>query len=528
MPLRSRSTHVNRETSYTPIDAANHNLKSITAETHEKVGNVDESMTSGRTQLAVLKGKKDGRLVVVKVCDVLAFPPIPFSFDRPTDTQQTHPSLSSRRASIQSAILTQLHTHTITSTPIAQLLDHDITELSPNIIRLRELTTYYPGGDLHAFKLRHMQSAMLIGEKTLWHFARQLCAALAFLHNGPAAVSSNENAEAWKPILHNDMKPENVLLTPSQRGPKYAPDIKLTDFELASFLPSHSRTATSVTMPSSSSRSTPSNSPDSKESEREGSDAETPGGTEAYASPEYPHTSTKSDVWGLGATLYFAAVGKAPRTEQSPPHDTSHSRPSWPESTPLNERSPLTADPRALERKYAGLDYTSGQYSRRLAQFVGRAMDVDVQSRPEAAELLAGIKGKSGKAPKVAYLKRKMTVVDCDAVGFAGAGADAGLSVEKDAVCQGQPISPVDSGTTSIPRDSHPATPDTSNDVSSTDNKAPILRHVGKPAINATDDWTADWLDEQQARAQQSRTRRALRRVGYTLTPAAFRHRWEV
>ncbi|KAF2703318.1 kinase-like protein [Pleomassaria siparia CBS 279.74] len=71
-----------------------------------------------------------------------------------------------------------------------------------------------PGGALH------------IRESWLWQAFKQLAAAINYLHTGGGDSS-------WAPILHLDLKPSNVLLTPGFAGP----NIKVADFGSASCIP---------------------------------------------------------------------------------------------------------------------------------------------------------------------------------------------------------------------------------------------------------------------------------------------------
>jgi transcriptional regulator with GAF, ATPase, and Fis domain/tetratricopeptide (TPR) repeat protein len=86
-------------------------------------------------------------------------------------------------------------------------------------------------------------------------------------------------------ILHGDMKPSNVLVVPG--GPRQLPvSVRLVDFGLAGFL---------------------------------GRDTKAHQGTPGYAAPEVVKgwkADVASDLYGLGATLYHLAVGRAPYADE--------------------------------------------------------------------------------------------------------------------------------------------------------------------------------------------------------------------
>jgi len=85
-------------------------------------------------------------------------------------------------------------------------------------------------------------------------------------------------------VLHRDVTPNNVMLTA-------ADDAVLTDFGLARTTDDHTATATSVM------------------------------GTPGYAAPETYHgqrTDPRSDLYSLGAVLYFAATGRSPYGSGAP------------------------------------------------------------------------------------------------------------------------------------------------------------------------------------------------------------------
>jgi serine/threonine protein kinase len=168
---------------------------------------------------------------------------------------------------------------------------------------------YCDGGDLWDLNNQCIKHGVRIPKSLITHIFSSLSAALAYLHHGLILTSSGSlerkyipNAtNHWQPILHNDIKPENVFLRwpliPSASASTY-PDIVLADFGAAG-VESHIRG---------------------------------PRGTYKYSAPEVkeafnasrsltqrlPFTAadrsddivltTKSDIWGLGAVMKFLFV----------------------------------------------------------------------------------------------------------------------------------------------------------------------------------------------------------------------------
>jgi NIMA (never in mitosis gene a)-related kinase len=75
------------------------------------------------------------------------------------------------------------------------------------------LFEYLPALDL--YELRDSSYDLgrngIFSEKFMWSVYSQLCAALAFLHEGIGAPPGT-NSDWWKPILHRDIKIENVFI----------------------------------------------------------------------------------------------------------------------------------------------------------------------------------------------------------------------------------------------------------------------------------------------------------------------------
>jgi serine/threonine protein kinase len=169
---------------------------------------------------------------------------------------------------------------------------------------------YCGGGDLCDLNNQCIKHGIRIPKSLITHIFISLSAALAYLHHGLTLTSSGSlehkylhNAtNHWQPILHNDIKPENIFLrwplVPSSSTSIY-PDIVLADFGAAGV-----------------------------ESHVKG-----PRGTYKYSAPEvkeafnastsiirrFPFAAvdrsnnnmvltTKSDIWGLGAVMRFLFV----------------------------------------------------------------------------------------------------------------------------------------------------------------------------------------------------------------------------
>ena len=121
--------------------------------------------------------------------------------------------------------------------------------------------------------------AQLLGEgrsfsvNELVRWGMQLCSALSYLHN--------QNPT----IIHGDIKPGNIMLTPTG-------DICLIDFNISFFLEDREVLGYS-------------NGYSSPEQYIVVSDRQTPGKI-----PDYACIDGKSDIYSLGATMYFMATGK--------------------------------------------------------------------------------------------------------------------------------------------------------------------------------------------------------------------------
>ena len=151
-----------------------------------------------------------------------------------------------------------------------KLIDYAVAEGS-----LVTIYEFYGGGDLVSWLPSKYERP---SESFIWCIFFQLADVLSYLHEGFDYKNPYSTALDWRPVIHCDIKPENIFLRGVQRGNPY-PSIVLGDFGLATLCP-----------------------------------GTTYGGTRPYQSPELDRTgNTKaSDVWALGATIHELVHGYTP------------------------------------------------------------------------------------------------------------------------------------------------------------------------------------------------------------------------
>ena len=131
---------------------------------------------------------------------------------------------------------------------------------------------------------KHLLRRGAMPEGHAWHIALQVCHALSY---------ANELG-----IIHRDIKPGNLILTSAPQGtsvPKQVPFVKIADFGLARF--KEQPVEANITMDASVS------------------------GTPFYMSPEQisaKELDHRSDIYGLGATIWHLITGQPPITGDSP------------------------------------------------------------------------------------------------------------------------------------------------------------------------------------------------------------------
>jgi serine/threonine-protein kinase len=164
---------------------------------------------------------------------------------------------------------------------------------------------YVPGQDLHQVVQQAHREQRFLDQREVLGWMAQLCDALSYLHSQKP------------PVLHRDIKPGNIKLTPEGR-------IKLVDFGLVKPLdPDDPKTLTGM--------------------RGIGSLPYTP--IEQYAG-ELGHTDTRSDLYSLGATLYHMLTGHPPASAQDrflDPDALVPPRQINPAITPAVERAILAA-----------------------------------------------------------------------------------------------------------------------------------------------------------------------------------------
>ena len=144
---------------------------------------------------------------------------------------------------------------------------------------------YCDGGDLSDLIRYYGRFQTLLPESFIWHAFLQLSEALAFIHHGyDHRLGWQQTLPAdWHPVIHADVKPENVFLRLPTNSWDY-PSLVLGDFGAAQLQPGVGYIGTYQWMP-----------------------------------PEIPTFSCKSDVWSLGAVIHAMAHSGQPPIAALPP-----------------------------------------------------------------------------------------------------------------------------------------------------------------------------------------------------------------
>ena len=140
---------------------------------------------------------------------------------------------------------------------------------------------YYSHGDLYDLIRHHEKNMEFVPETFMWHAYLQLSEALAFIHTGYDQTKSHSLPVDWRPVIHGDLKPENIFLSapnPSSSNPleREYPSLVIGDFGLATLV-----------------------------------ELQRPG-TLVYQPPEMPATTKKADVWALGSIMHKMAHYEEP------------------------------------------------------------------------------------------------------------------------------------------------------------------------------------------------------------------------
>ncbi|KAF6219934.1 hypothetical protein HO133_003759 [Letharia lupina] len=94
---------------------------------------------------------------------------------------------------------------------------------------------YYPGGDLFKLMVRYIEEWQGVPESFIWHCFLQISEGLAYIHHGydRRQLGGPPPDSEWQPIIHGDIKPENIFLGPPTPDSHGYPSLVLGDFGLA-------------------------------------------------------------------------------------------------------------------------------------------------------------------------------------------------------------------------------------------------------------------------------------------------------
>ncbi|KAF2835592.1 kinase-like protein [Patellaria atrata CBS 101060] len=149
----------------------------------------------------------------------------------------------------------------------------------PNHNETLLLLEYCDGGDLHKWKKMSSKNVL---ESEIRLIFEQLAEAIFFLHH-----------KCPETIIHNDIKPLNILLKTNKSTGNM--DVKLADFGISHKFKKY----------------------------RPAIEEEKAGGTPGWFAPEFPRQSPASDVFGVGAIIYYLCTGQQAGIDhpgQKPPY----------------------------------------------------------------------------------------------------------------------------------------------------------------------------------------------------------------
>ncbi|KFY77223.1 hypothetical protein V499_03317 [Pseudogymnoascus sp. VKM F-103] len=172
-------------------------------------------------------------------------------------------------------------------------------------------TEFMPNQNLQSYIKTNLQDTnRRPSDREAWSLICQLSAALAYCHHGLIRRQETQDgrmlrAEDWTPILHRDIKPDNVLVDCKSHG---QPVFKLCDFGLSVFQSPNETKKHSF------------------------------GGTRPYIAPEVtednPNWSNKADIFAVGCTFYSFYNKGAPPWLYHLTNESSAKVPSLPEDAP--------------------------------------------------------------------------------------------------------------------------------------------------------------------------------------------------
>ncbi|KAL6710603.1 hypothetical protein ACN47E_008651 [Coniothyrium glycines] len=113
------------------------------------------------------------------------------------------------------------------STPLSP---EDNPVLGQNLWHL--YSDYAPYGDLSNIIRGHCKARKLVPEHFIWYFLSQMAQALSAFESGICETSITGNLkQGWKPLVHSDIKSENIFLCANNTSYPAYPKVVLSDFD---------------------------------------------------------------------------------------------------------------------------------------------------------------------------------------------------------------------------------------------------------------------------------------------------------